>query len=390
MFTRQVLLLGAANAITVTEDVETTATYPSNAAAWTACDASRGGVVDGNEFKKCASKLGLSSCAVTRALKKYGTWLSTKAKFNAAYAYAQQENTCGLTWQKAWTACDYSKGGIVSYSELRKCLAAFKISKCEQTTIYIEARKRYPGGMYKSQFKKMFAWVKANKFTNCNNKTAPAPVSAWKVCDASKGGVVDGSEFRKCGPKLGLKSCAVNGAIKKYGSWLSTHKKFYTALAYAKSLNATNCGASNSTGSHNLTAASAWTACDASRGGIVDNTEFRNCLAKLKLPACQQKEIFAWAKKRYGSGMYRSQFNKMFAWASKHKFSCQVSSAHAWKVCDASRGGLVDPTELKNCLPKLGFSANATAAATTYCKKLSRCWLNKANFAKVLAYAKSK
>ena len=120
-----------------------------------------------------------------------------------------------------------------------------------------------------------------------------------------------------------------------------------------------------------LTAAKAWKMCDTSRGGIVSMSELRNCLAKAKMPACEQHGLYILARKMYGSGMKKHQFNKWFAAAKKFKCGAakpKLTAAIAWKVCDASRGGRVDSNELRACLPK----ANLTSAKQTCLYNLAK------------------
>jgi hypothetical protein len=47
-----------------------------------------------------------------------------------------------------------------------------------------------------------------------------------------------------------------------------------------------------------------------------------------------------------------------------------MSYLTAWKICDASAGGVIDHAELKKCLPKIGFKKKcAVKAALKYAKK---------------------
>jgi hypothetical protein len=105
--------------------------------------------------------------------------------------------------------------------------------------------------------------------------------------------------------------------------------------------------------------------------------------------------IYNHAKKSYGSGMRKSQFSALFRWVASKKGKCgnkrsYVSNNSAWSKCDATRGGIVDKSELRKCLPRLGMSSSTVARTMRFCKKVSSsCWLSKSKFYKVYAYAKS-
>lgn len=112
---------------------------------------------------------------------------------------------------------------------------------------------------------------------NSGSSSISVYARAWKICDASNGGVIDSSEFKKCLNKLGLTKCGQT-ALKSKGTYYGNKRKFYTAYAYALFNNKCTSGP--------VSATSAWKICDASRGGVIDSGEFRKCLNKIGLSTC--------------------------------------------------------------------------------------------------------
>jgi hypothetical protein len=92
------------------------------------------------------------------------------------------------------------------------------LSKCGQVALRGEGTSYN----YKSTFRKAYAY--ALYHNKCGKKSSSSHAfsasKAWGICDASNGGVIDSTEFKKCLPKLGLSRCG-QAALKKKGTYYS-------------------------------------------------------------------------------------------------------------------------------------------------------------------------
>jgi hypothetical protein len=259
-------------------------------------------VIDSSELAKCLPKLGLSKCGQA-ALKRKGTAYSYKSTFYKAFSYAILHNKCGksssssaVSAQKAWKICDASAGGVISSSEFRNCLHKLGLSKCGQSAL----RKKGTTYNYKSNFYKAYAFALThNKCSKSSSSSAFSAKSAWAICDASNGGVIDSTEFGKCLPKLGLSRCG-QAALKKKGKYYSNKSTFRRAFAYALAHN--KCGNVKNTKPAPPTVSSnkAWVICDATKGGRVSPSEWRKC----------GKKLFSSCTLKHNSGYIRNAFRK--------------------------------------------------------------------------------
>ena len=86
---------------------------------------------------------------------------------------------------RAWKMCDYSKGGIVSKSEFRKCSTRL-MKRCNLKRFGRWIKKQFKrGGMNKGKFDRFYrTLVRLNRY-RCRkvNKYGYSSAKAWKMCD---------------------------------------------------------------------------------------------------------------------------------------------------------------------------------------------------------------
>jgi hypothetical protein len=98
--------------------------------AFKRCDRSRGGIISKSEWRSCRYRLGLKRCT----LRRYSRYISrvlrngNKYRFGRMFNFLMRVNrrrcrraTPTKFWARTWKMCDFSKGGRISPSEIRRC-----------------------------------------------------------------------------------------------------------------------------------------------------------------------------------------------------------------------------------------------------------------------------
>jgi hypothetical protein len=345
--------------------------YRYSARAWKMCDYSKGGIVSKGEWRKCSTRL-MKRCN----LKRFGRWINNqfkrggmnKAKFDRFYRSIARLNRyrCRRVVSKyrysarAWKMCDYSKGGIVSKGEWRKCSTRL-MKRCNLKRFgrWINNQFRR-GGMNKAKFDRFYRSIARLNRYRCRRVVSKYRYSAraWKMCDYSRGGIVSKGEWRKCSTRL-VKRCN----LKRYGRWIASQfkrggmnkAKFHRFYLTMVRLNRHRCRKVN----RYRYSARAWKMCDYSRGGIVSKSEFRKCSTRL-FKRCNLKRYASWINRSFRSGMNKAKFDRFYRYMvrlNRHRCRKVVNkyrySARAWKLCDRSKGGIVSKGEFNWCKYRL-------------------------------------
>merc|ERR1719378_936214 len=129
---------------------------------------------------------------------------------------------------------DATRGGRVSPSEWAKCgKKLFKKCTLQRLAGYIRHMfkgysKTGTNGLDKAKFAKLFGVL--TRYRNIKCRRFNKAMWAFKRCDASRGGLISRSEWRKCSGRVGLRACIV----RRYRHYISRVLRYANKAKFAK------------------------------------------------------------------------------------------------------------------------------------------------------------